>query len=193
MSEYSVNIEEYRKYRRPSIWRRKYLFLTISCVCLLCYGLAENLFNWPCVTNGMNPDWRKTLAEILYPLIIPGAWLFPYGLCNAFRKHTLSEKWLLLLFSAALFSIPLGFGFKNPYFDDQNIGRPFAAYLDCLNICSFSAMLFLGPMLVYYHFRMRNKKQKRPPLWKRVCTSLCAILISVFLVWLFLHSVANAC
>ena len=189
MSEDSVNGEEYRKYSRLSIWRHKYLLLTISCVCLFCYVLAENLFNWACVTNGLNPDWRKMLANFLYPLIIPGALLFPCGLCMAFRKRLLSEKWLLLLFSVALFVIPLGFGFKNPYFDDQHIGRPFAAYLDELYCCSFSAMLFLGPILVYCHFRMRNKKQKRPPLPKRVCASLCAILISIFLLRMFICSI----
>ena len=192
MSEDSVNGEGYKK-RRLSILRRKYLVLTISCACLLCYVLSQNLFAWACITNGMNPDWRKELANFLSPLIIPGAFLLPYGLCMAFRKRLLSEKWMLLLFSVALFVLPLGFGFKNPYFEDKYIGRPFDAYIDDLVVCSVSAMFLLGPILVFFHFKMRNKKRMRPPLSRRICALLCAILISVILVWLFLHSVANAC
>ena len=184
---------EYKKIRRLSVWRRKYLFLTISCACLLCYVLSENLFAWACITNGMNSDWRKELANCLSPLIIPGALLLPYGLCVAFRKRLLSEKWLLLLFSVALFVLPLGFGFKNPYCEDKYIGRPFDAYIDNLGGFAVYAMFFLGPMLVSFHFKMRNKKRILPPWPRRICALLGAILISVFLVWLCLHSVANAC
>ena len=48
------------------IIRHKYWWFAAACCFLLCYSAGENLFNWACIVNGTNPDFRKDWGAILH-------------------------------------------------------------------------------------------------------------------------------
>ena len=45
------------------IIRHKYWWFAAACCFLLCYSAGENLFNWACIANGTNPDFRKDWGD----------------------------------------------------------------------------------------------------------------------------------
>lgn len=161
--------------------RYRFWIFAAACALPLCYPAGENLFNWACITNGMNPDWRKVYAEILQWIGLCSAGLFPIAAGITFRHWRFSEKWLLLILACALFDIPLTFGLRNPYVDYPLCDQPMLAYLMGTATWFLVGAVLLGPVLIGAHFVWRSKRRPPAPLWRRILCPTAALLLSAAL------------
>ena len=170
-----------RIWSRPII-RNRYWRLAAACGVLLCYAAGENLFNWACLTNGTNPDFRKVLAEILQLIgLVVGPALFVSCVCVAFRHWLLSEKWLLLILGCALLEIPLAWGLHNPYVDEPFRDQVFLSYLYGFSTWFVIGAVLPGAAIVRFHFAYRNKRRPPLSLRRRIICPVSALLLSAIL------------
>lgn len=164
------------------VWRHKYWWFAAACGFLLCFSAGENLFNWACITNGTNPDFRKDFGEVLRWIGLTVSPVF-FSVCVAvaFRHWLLAEKWLLLILGCAWFEIPLTWGLRNPYIDEPFYDQPFLLYLWGFSGWFIISAVLLGPVIVWLHFAFRNKRRPPVSLWRRIVSPLCALLLSAIL------------
>ena len=166
-----------------AVIKSRYLFLVISCACLLCGLSGENLCNYGLIASGLNPDWRTDFGRLISWMLIPGSVLFPMGICFSTKKWLLSEKWLFLFLESTVISMAFCFGYQNPYVDSPFHNRPFLEFLNDFCALSCFASVFQGIPIIVLHFFTREKKQALPK-WRRVLSTVIAVLLTV-LVFIF--------
>ena len=165
------------------IIRHKYWWFAAACCFLLCYSAGENLFNWACIANGTNPDFRKDWGAILHVVgLVASPFFFIVCVSVVFRHWLLSEKWLMMILGCAWFEIPLTWGLRNPYVDEPFYDQPFLLYLWGVSCWFILSAVLLGWGMVCFHFTFRNKRRPPVVLWRRIVSPLCALLLSTLLV-----------
>ena len=171
--------------------KSRYFFLVVSCACLLCWVLSEELTNYGLIASGLGPDWRKDLGRILGWMLLPAAALFPLGICFATRTWLLSEKWLLLFLETLIIAPVLCFGYQNPYVDPPFYDRPFLRFLEEMCIAFVAGAVFQGIPIAVLHFFTREKGDV--PLWRKIVSNTAAILLTVLTLILFQHLTDMVC
>ena len=175
--EFTMKSETEFRFYINAVIKSRYLFFVVSCMCLLCGVLGENLRNYGLIASGLNPDWRTDFGRIISWMLIPGALLFPIGICFSTRKWLLSEKWLLLFLESAVISMFFSFGFQNPYVDSPFYNRPILEFLNDFCALSCFAAVLQGIPIVILHFFPGEKNNI--PMWRRFFSTVSAVLLTV--------------
>ena len=174
-----------------STLKSRYFFLVVSCACLLCWVLSEELTNYGLIASGLKPDWRKDLGHVLSWMLLPAVLLFPLGICFSTRKLLLAEKWLLLFLVSLIIASVFFFGYQNPYVDPPFYDRPFLRFLEEMCSAFVVGAVFQGIPIAILHFFTRKKSDV--PLWRKIVSNSAAILLTVFILILWNHLTSMIC